>query len=168
MATLLVIGYREEITAAQAAGEIRRLRQTLLIHREAVAVVARDSGGVYRVETSHHALDDGASWGMFWGLLFGLLFFVPEFEATASTRLGDLFAEIEQSGIHRAFQQQARDMVTPGTSALFLVAERVAPEEVLAAVARFGGTVVKSSLTQARVEGLQQTLHGSLLATAEM
>ncbi len=168
MATLLVIGYREEITAAQAAGEIRRLRQTLLIHREAVAVVARDSSGVYRVETSHHAVDDGASWGMFWGLLFGLLFFVPEFGATASTRLGDLFAEIEQSGIHRAFQQQARDMVTPGTSALFLVAERVAPEEVLAAVARFGGTVVKSSLTQAQVEGLQQTLHGSLLATAEM
>jgi uncharacterized membrane protein len=167
LATLLVIGYREEITAAQAAEEIRRLRQALLIQREAVAVVARDTSGVYRVQTSHHPVDDGASWGMFWGLLFGLLFFVPEFGATVGTGLGGLFAKIEQSGIHRAFQQQARDMVAPGTSALFLVAERVEPEELLAALAKFGGTVLKLSLTQAQVEGLQETLHGSLLATAE-
>jgi len=167
LATLLVIGYREEITAAKAAEEIRRLRQTLPINREAVAVVARDTSGVYRVETSHHAVDDGASWGMFWGLLYGLLFFVPEFGATVGTGLGGLFAKLEQSGVDRAFQQQARDMVAPGTSALFLVAERVEPEKVLTALAKFGGTVVKSSLTQARVEGLQQALHGSLLATAE-
>jgi len=168
LATLLVIGYREEITAAQAAGEIRRLRQTLLIQRDAVAVVARDTGGVYRVETSHHPLDDGASWGMFWSLLFGLLFFVPEFGATVGSGLGDLFGQIEQSGIHRAFQQRARDMLRPGSSALFLVAERVAPEEVLAALAKFGGTVVESSLTQAHVQKLQKTLHGSLLATADL
>jgi uncharacterized membrane protein len=140
LATLLVIGYREEITAAKAAEELRRLRQTLLIHREAVAVVARDTSGGYRVKTSHHPVDDCASWGMFWGLLYGLLFFVPEFGATVGTGLGGLFATIEQSGIHRAFQQQARDMVRPGTSALCLVAERVEPEKVLAALAKFGGT----------------------------
>ena len=168
MATVLAIGYLDEATAAHAAQEVRRLSDDLLIQPDAMATIACGVHGEYRVATSHHPVADGASWGMFWPLLFGLLFFVPVFGTAVGASLGGLFGKIEKCGINRAFQQQARDMVRPGTSALFLVAERVAPEEVLAALAKFGGTVVKSSLTQAQVEGLQQTLHGSLLATAEM
>src|SRR5690242_21420441 len=83
MATLVAIGYDKEGTAAEAAEEVRRLSQDLIIEPDAVAVITRDAKGEYHVTTSHHAVGVGASWGMFWGLLFGLLFFVRSEEHTS-------------------------------------------------------------------------------------
>jgi uncharacterized membrane protein len=103
---------------------------------------------------------------MFWPLLFGLLFFVPVFGTAVGASLGGLFGKIEKCGIDRAFQQQARDMVRPGTSALFVVASQVSAESVFAALGSFGGTALQSSLTQQQEARLQQALYGSLWATA--
>ena len=165
MATVLAIGYLDEAAAAQAAREVRRLSDELLIQPDAMATIARDVHGEYRVATRHHPVADGASWGMFWPLLFGLLFFVPVFGTAVGASLGGLFGKIEKCGIDRAFQQQARDMVRPGTSALFVVASQVSPESVFAALGRFGGTALESSLTQQQEARLQQALYGSLSAT---
>jgi uncharacterized membrane protein len=144
MATLIAIGYDHEETAAIAAEEVRRLGKDLIIEPDAVAVIKRDDGGHYHVSTSHHAVGIGTSWGMFWGLLFGLLFFVPVFGLAVGAGIGALFGKIEKSGIDKEFQQQVRDMVRPGTSALFLIIERAAPDKATAALSRFGGTVLKS------------------------
>jgi uncharacterized membrane protein len=165
MATVLAIGYSDESTAGQAAEELRRGHQDVLVPHEAIAVVARDRTGEYRVTTSHHRVDEGESWGMFWGLLFALLFFVPVFGTAVGAGLGAVLGEIERGGINRAFQQQARDMVRPGSSALFVVARTVDPEAVLAAIASFGGRVVRTSLTDSQAAGLQEAIHGRLSAT---
>jgi uncharacterized membrane protein len=166
MATLIAIGYDKEGTAAEAAEEVKRLSQDLVIEPDAVAVIARDAKGEYHVTTSHHAVGVGASWGMFWGLLFGLLFFVPVFGMALGAGLGALMGKIEKTGIDREFQDQVRDMVRPGTSALFMIVERVAPETATAALSRFGGTVLKSSLSKEDEETLQQALHGEVVAAA--
>jgi uncharacterized membrane protein len=125
----------------------------------------RDTRGEYRVTTSHHPVDDDASWGMFWGLLFGLLFFVPVFGTAVGAGLGGLFGKIERGGINRAFQQQARDMVTPGSSALFVLAARVDPDAVVAAIGGFGGAVLRSTLTSTQAADLQEAIHGRLSAS---
>src|ERR1700751_1689203 len=148
MATLVAIGYEDEGTAAEAAEEVRRLSQDLVIEPDAVAVIARDSNGEYHVTTSHHAVGVGASWGMFWGLLFGLLFFVPVFGMALGAGLGALMAKIEKTGINDEFQDQVRGMLQPGTSALFLVVEKVTPDKAIAAMSKFGGTVLKTSLSR--------------------
>jgi uncharacterized membrane protein len=166
MATLIAIGYENEGTAAEAAAEIRRLSQELIIEPDAVAVIARDERGEYHVTTSHHAVGVGASWGMFWGLLFGLLFFVPVFGMAVGAGLGALMGKVEKTGINKEFQDQVRDMVKPGTSALFLIVERVAPDKATAAVSRFGGTVLESSLSQEDEASLQEALHGPVPASA--
>ena len=111
MATLVAIGYDNEGTAAEAAEEVRRLSQDLVIEPDAVAVIARDGKGEYHVTTSHHAVGVGASWGMFWGLLFGLLFFVPVFGMALGAGLGALMGKVEKTGINKEFQEQVRDMV---------------------------------------------------------
>src|SRR3954468_14581127 len=161
MATLLAIGYDEEGTAAEAAEEVRRLSQDLVIEPDAVAVITRDSKGEYHVTTSHHAVGVGASWGMFWGLLFGLLFFVPVFGMALGAGLGALMGKVEKTGINKEFQDQVRDMVKPGTSALFMIVERVTPDKAVEGLSRFGGTVLKSSLSKHAEHELQDALHGS-------
>ena len=51
-------------------------------------------------------------------------------------------------------------MVKPGTSALFLVIEKVTPDKAVEALSQFGGTVLKSSLSKDAERELQGALHG--------
>ena len=161
MADLIAIGYDDETTAAAAADEVAQLAKDLIIEPDAVAVIVRDQEGKYKVTTSHHPVGAGASYGMFWGLLFGVLFFVPVFGMAVGAGLGALFGKLEKSGIDKQFQDQVRDMVKPGTSALFLVVEKVTPDKAVEALSRYGGTVLKSSLSKDAERQLQDALHGT-------
>src|SRR5690242_14862521 len=160
MADLVVIGYPDETTAAAAADEARRLAADLIIQPDAIAVIVRDKDGTYHSSTSHHAVGSGATWGMFWGFLFGLLFFIPVFGMAIGAGMGALFGKIEKSSIDKQFQQQVRDMVQPGTSALFVVVEKVTPDKAVAALSKYGGTVLKTSLSADAERQLQEALHG--------
>jgi uncharacterized membrane protein len=164
MSDLIAIGYEDETTAAAAAQEVRRLAQELIVQPDAVATIVCDREGEFHVSTNHHLVGGGASWGMFWGLLFGLLFFVPVFGMAIGGGLGALFAKIDKIGIDRTFQDQVRDMLEPGTSALFMILEKVTPEEAVQTLAKFGGTMLKSSLSNDAQRELQEELHGSAAA----
>lgn len=61
-----------------------------------------------------------ASWGRSWGPLFGMPFAGTE------------------------FAQEIRELVQPGTSALFLVVDNATPDKAVEALAPYGGTVLKS------------------------
>lgn len=166
MAELIAIGYPDEGTAAEAAAEARRLANDLIIEPEQIASITRDTEGSIHVQTSHHPVGGGASWGMFWGLLFGMLFFVPIFGMAVGAGLGALFGKIEKSGINKEFADQVRDMLQPGTSALFLVVDKVTPDKAVEALAPYGGTVLKSSLSKDAEAELQKALHGDQAVTA--
>jgi uncharacterized membrane protein len=77
---------------------------------------------------------EGALGGSFWGLLFGLLFFVPFLGMAVGAALGALAGHFTNYGIDREFIDQARDKVTPGTSALFLMTEGAVTDRVTDAV----------------------------------
>jgi len=161
MADLIAIGYPDETTALEAEQEAQRLAAELVIQPDAIAVIVRDKEGKYKVTTSHHAVGAGATWGMFWGFFFGLLFFVPVLGMAMGAGLGALFGKLEQAGINKEFQAQVRDMLKPGTSALFLVIDKVSPDKAVEALSEYGGTVLKSSLSKEAEESLQEALHGS-------
>lgn len=161
MAELLAIGYDDETTAAQAAEEVHRLAEDLVIQPDAVAAIRRDQHGKFHVTTSHHEVATGATWGMFWGLLFGVLFFVPILGVAIGAMMGALMGKVAKLGIDESFQQQVRDMLQPGTSALFLVVEKMTTDKVNDALSKYGGTVLKSSLSKEAEQELQEALHGS-------
>lgn len=161
MSTLIAIGYPDETTASAAAEEARRLSVDLIIEPEAIAVISRDVEGRFQVSTNHHAVGGGASWGMFWGFLFGLLFFIPVFGMAVGAGLGALLGKVAKTGIDKQFQDQVRDLLQPGTSALFLVVGKVTPDKAVEALSRYGGTVLKSSLSRDQEQDLQNALHGS-------
>ena len=92
--------------------------------------------------------------------LFGLLFFIPVFGMAIGAGLGALMGKFAKTSIDQQFQNQVRNMVQPGTSALFLMLEKVTPDKAVAAMSKYGGTVLKTSLSRDDEKELQDALHG--------
>src|SRR3954465_13263061 len=159
MSTLIAIGYPDETTATQAGEVVEQLAKDLIIEPDAIAVIRRDREGKFHVTTNHHAVGGGATWGMFWGFLFGLLFFVPFLGMAVGAGMGALMGKMTKGAIDKQFQAQVRDMLQPGTSALFLIVEHATPDKAVEAMSRFGGTVLKSSLSKETEAQLQEALH---------
>ena len=74
---------------------------------------------------------------------------------------GLLMGKFAKTSIDRQFQDQVRDMVQPGTSALFLMLEKVTPDKAVEAMSKYGGTVLKTSLSKDDEKELQDALHGT-------
>ncbi|HEY2167433.1 MAG TPA: DUF1269 domain-containing protein [Jatrophihabitantaceae bacterium] len=160
MSTLIAIGYPDEDTAEKAAAEALHLAQDLVLQPDAIAAIRRDKDGKIHVTTNHHPVAGQVTWGMLWGLLFGVLFFIPLFGLAVGAGLGAIMGLIDKAGIDQEFQAQVRDMLQPGTSALFIIAEEVTLDKAVDALAKFGGTVLKTSLSKDTEKQLQEALSG--------
>ncbi len=160
MATLVAIGYPDQTTAEEARRTVQTLESELIIQADQVAAISRDLDGKYHVHTTHGdaSAGGGAIWGGFWGLLFGMLFFVPFAGLALGAGMGALFGHLGEKGIDKAFQQQVRDYLKPGTSALFMIIEQATPDKAIAALQQYGGTVIKTSLSDEDTRKLQDAL----------
>jgi uncharacterized membrane protein len=165
MATLIAIGYPDEATAEAAEQTAQGLARDLLIQPDAIAVVSRSADGSFKVNTRHHAVGGGASYGMFWGLLFGMLFFIPFLGMAVGAGLGALMGKVAKTGINKEFQEQVREVLKPGTSALFLILEQATTDKAVEALQQYGGTVLKTNLSHADEAALQEALHGNTETT---
>src|SRR5437763_15341312 len=160
MATLVAIGYPDQGTAERAQRTVHQLEADLIIQADQVAAIERDPEGKYHVHTSHGGASagGGAMWGGFWGLLFGMLFFIPFAGLAFGAAMGGLFGHLGEKGIDKAFQEQVRDHLKPGTSALFMVIEQATPDKAIGALSQYGGTVIKTSLSDEDTQKLQEAL----------
>ena len=73
--------------------------------------------------------------------------------------------KVTKSGIDKQFQDQVpAACLQPGTSALFLMVEKVTPDKAIEAMSKYGGTVLKTSLSKEGEQELQDALHGDTAA----
>jgi len=160
MATLVAIGYPDETTADAARLTVQSLEADLVIQADQVAAISRDAQGKYHVTTTHGGASTGggAVWGGFWGLLFGLIFLVPFAGFAIGAGFGALFGHLGEKAIDKEFQEQVRDQVKPGTSALFMIIEKATPDRAIDALKGYGGTVIKTSLSDEDTAKLQEAL----------
>jgi uncharacterized membrane protein len=168
MATLVAIAYPDETTAEQARHTVQGLERDLVIQADQVAAISRDAEGKYHVTTTHGGASTagGAVWGGFWGFLFGLIFFIPIAGLAVGAGLGALFGHLGENAVDREFQDQVRDKVQPGTSALFMIIEQATPDKAIAALKQYGGTVIRTSLSEDDTAKLQAALNPSATAGA--
>lgn len=160
MPDLIAVGYDDTTTAVEAMDEVARLAHDLVIQPDAVAAIVRGDDGKFRTITNQHEVGAGATWGMFWGFLFGLLFFIPVFGMVFGAGFGALMGKLTKSSISKQFQEQVRAQVQPGTSALFMIVEQMTTDKALASLSKFGGNVLKTSLSAEDEAELQSALHG--------
>lgn len=160
MPDLIAIGYDDTTTALQAMDEVGHLAQDLVIQPDAVAAIVRGEDGKFRTITNQHEVGAGATWGMFWGLLFGIIFFLPIFGMALGAAFGALGGKLAKDSISKDFQDQIRDKMQPGTSALFMIVEQMTTDKALDGLSKFGGTVIKTSLSDEDEAEIQAHLHG--------
>ena len=161
MPDLIAIAYDDTTTAMSAMDEVHHLAEDLVIQPDAVAAIVRSDDGKYRTITNQHEVGAGATWGLFWGFLFGILFFVPVLGLVLGAGLGAVMGKITKAEIDKGFQDQIRDALQPGTSALFLIVEQMTTDKATEGLSKFGGTVIKTSLSKEAEAELQQALHGA-------
>ena len=161
MPDLIAIAYDDTTTALSAMDEVHHLADDLVIQPDAVAAIVRSDDGKYRTITNQHEVGAGATWGLFWGFLFGILFFVPVLGIVLGAGMGAIMGKITKAEIDKGFQDQIRDALQPGTSALFLIVEQMTTDKATEGLAKFGGNVIKTSLSKEAEAELQEALHGS-------
>ena len=160
MPDLIAIGYDDTTTAIAALDAAEALAADLVIQPDALAAIVRNEEGKFRTITNQHIVGQGATWGLFWGLLFGILFFVPIFGMAFGAAFGALGGKLGKSTVNKQFQDQVRAQVTPGTSALFMILEQMTTDRALESLSKFGGTVIKTSLSAEQEAEIQAALHG--------
>ena len=160
MPDLIAIGYDDTTTALRALEAVEHLAGDLKIKHDALAVIIRGDDGKFRTVTNQHAVGEGASWGLFWGFLFGVLFFVPVLGMVWGLGLGALMGKITKSVVDKEFEVKVRDQLKPGTSALFMIVEQMTTDRALEQLSKFGGTVIKTSLSKEQEAEIQDALHG--------
>ena len=164
MADLIAIGYDGEDTAVEAMRTAEDLAADLIIQPDQIAAIVRHRDGKFQVITNHHEVGGGAAWGGFWGLLFGLLFFVPVLGFAVGAGVGALMGKLAKAGIDREFEERVRDMLKPGTSALFLVVKAANADNVILVLSNSGGTVLRTSLSKDAEEKLRGALDSPVAA----
>jgi len=136
-----ITGYKFETPdgANQMLALIKNLSKQGLITLQDAAIVTWPEGKT-KPKTKHlgDLAGEGALGGAFWGLLFGLIFFVPFFGMAMGAAMGAIAGHYSNYGIDKDFVKQARDEVTEGTSALFLLTSGAVVDKVTGAVKESG------------------------------
>jgi uncharacterized membrane protein len=131
MATLTVWKFDTADGAEQATKTLKDLAREEVVTIHDAATVSWEEG---KKKPKTHQLANlagaGAMGGAFWGLLFGLIFFVPLLGAAIGAATGALSGSLSDVGIDDAFINRARDEITPGTSALFLMSSDAVIDKV--------------------------------------
>jgi uncharacterized membrane protein len=97
--------------------------------------------------------------GALFGLLLGLLFFVPGMVLLGGA-LGALMGTFNRSGINAEFRNRVEHLLEPGHSAVVIMATKITEDKFARAMQPFGGTILKTSLSESDEKELAEELIG--------
>jgi uncharacterized membrane protein len=148
MSELIVIGYDDHTAAQSAYHTVLQLAADHVLSLDGLAIVDVDAEGRTHVETPEKIVGVSAASGAMWGMLIGLLFFVPFVGMALGGAMGALMGRAGRSGVDETFRGQVQDLLRPGHSAIVLMASELTEDRFAAAMAPYGGTVLKTSLSE--------------------
>jgi len=168
MSDLICIAYDKAETADTVLNELRILQAEHLVDLEDACVVVRDPKGKVHLKQAVNLVAAGATggamWGGLFGLLIGLMFLNPLIGWAAGLAIGAgtgaLSGSLADYGINDGFIKSVGASITEGTSALFVLVRSVNTEKVVPDISRFGGKLLKTSLTTEQDEQLRKALAG--------
>jgi uncharacterized membrane protein len=147
MSDLIVIGYDNPVAARQAYEQVQRLQRDFIVDLRGLAIVDVDMDGKTHVDTPKRIVGTSAVSGALFGLLIGLLFFVPGMVLLGGA-VGALMGTLSKSGIDADFRDRVEHLIEPGHSAVVIMAAKVTEDKFGPAMQPFGGTLLKTSLSE--------------------
>jgi len=159
MSDLIVIGYEDPQTARQAYEQVQRLQQDFIVELRGLAIVDVDRDGKTHVDIPQRLVSSSAAAGALFGLLLGLLFLVPGLGLLGGA-IGALMGTLNRSGVSAEFRNRVEHLVEPGHSAVVIMATKITEDKFASALQPFGGTVLKTSLSETDEKELAEELSG--------
>jgi len=148
MSEIIVIGYDQQSTATQAYKEVLTLQHDFVVELTGLAIVRVDDEGKSHVETPQKIVGVSAASGALWGMLIGILFLVPFFGFALGGAMGALMGKMGKSGIDEQFRSQVQALLKPGGAAVVIMASKITDDKFANAMKQFGGTLLKTSLSE--------------------
>jgi len=158
MSTLVVIEYDDMFKAEETRLRLRRMQKDYLIDLEDAVVALKDKQGKVKLHQAVNLTAAGALTGGFWGALIGLIFLNPLLGVAVGAGAGAVSGALTDVGINDNFMKELAGGLTPGSSALFVLARKATPDRVLEEMRGTGGKILKSSLTHEDEAKLQAAL----------
>lgn len=159
MNTLTVWRFTSSEALEDALAQLERLAAEGAVTIDDAAVVSWPPG---RRKPSTRTLGSvtgpGSLWGGFWGMLLALIFLVPIAGPTFGAGAGAVAAGLSEFGIEDDFLKRVRDLVTPGTSAIFLISDPPAAERLSAALGALSAGGLRSTLSVEQERRLSEAL----------
>ncbi|MEW1904332.1 DUF1269 domain-containing protein [Streptomyces sp. NPDC086147] len=167
MSELIVIGYEDHAVAREAFKAVQQLRDDHVVELNGLAVVRVDQDGETHVDTpaKTEEIALSATAGALWGLVFGMIVLTPGIGVVGAA-LGGLIGKLNQMGVDRGFRQKVSDLLAPGSAAVVIMASKITEDRFAAAMEPFGGTVLKTSLSEESERELSEQLTGEGSGTA--
>lgn len=168
MPDLICIAFKNNDTADRVLNELREMQREYLIDLEDACVAVHEPDGKVRLKQAVNLVTMGAASsglsGMLWGGLVGLLFLNPlagmALGGAVGMGAGALAGQMSDYGIPDDYIRQIANTIEPGTSALFVLVRKVNPDRVLPELAKYQGTVLRTSLTAEQERQLREALSG--------
>lgn len=162
MSDLFAIAYDDMFKAEEVRLTLAKLQKEHLIELEDAAVVVKDKEGQVKLKQAINLTAAGAATGSFWGLLIGTLFLAPLFGAAIGAASGAIGGALSDIGVDDNFMRDLGETLQPETSALFILVRKVTPDKVLDEISKYGGKILRTSLSKDDEKQLQSVLdsHG--------
>jgi uncharacterized membrane protein len=157
MSTLIAVAYPDESTAQQARATLRRLQTERLVELDDAVIAINDNGKI-RLDQSVNLTGGASLSGALWGGLIGLIFLMPIAGAAIGAASGAISGHFSDYGIDDQFVKDLGAKMQPGHAALFVLIRRSTPDRVLAEMKQFGGTVLRTNLSNDAERQLQAAL----------
>ena len=176
MSTLVAITYPDVNQAGRVFNTLKRLVTEHVLDMDDAVYVTKDSSG----EVDLHQLINlpgvgaahGATGGALWGALIGLLFLQPLTGAAIGAAIGAgtgaIAGRFKDYGIDDNFVRQLSTQMTPNSSAIFVLIRRMTEDKVVPEIRQYGGTVLRTSLSDEAEQRLQAALSQALPGTEPM
>ncbi|MFB7864938.1 MULTISPECIES: DUF1269 domain-containing protein [unclassified Streptomyces] len=161
MSELIVIGYEDQAVANKAFAEVQKLKDGHVVDLTGLAVVTVDEDGKTHVDTPARSEEVAlsATAGALWGMVFGMVILTPAMGVVGAA-VGGLIGKLNQMGVDGKFRGKVQELLRPGHSAVVVMASKVTEDRFAAAMAPFGGTVLKTSLSEESEKELAEQLAG--------
>jgi uncharacterized membrane protein len=122
-------------------------------------VAVRQPDGNVKLNQMINMTAAGAASGALWGALVGLIFLNPLLGAAVGAGAGALSGRFTDVGIDDKFMKDAAEALQPGQAALCVLVRKVTADKVVPEMAKFGGTVLRTSLSEAQEAKLRAAIH---------
>jgi uncharacterized membrane protein len=158
MSDLVAIVYPSEAKAEEVRQRLFDLRKQYLIEFSDAVIAVKTDAGPVKLNQLVNMTAAGAASGSFWGLLIGVLFLNPLIGLALGAASGALSGALTDYGINDAFMKELAASLKPGDAALFVLIQNMTADKVLKEIQGAGGTVLKTSLDDAKESALREAL----------